>query len=698
MSFAKKYFIPIIVLTAAFVLANAILATAQDLQIEPTKEPPPRCLGPWYRVASGISSGGQSAESCGYTVPGSSETSRWGVWTYSPHCTYWRDQRDPAACQPLRDALVLQASSERFPEGGGFTVNWELRDFDMFSYEEKCTISGKAPEVGQFSEQSLRGSKSYDFVQKGIYSFKFTCTGILNNKVSTDIGDASVSILVFAGDIPPPPEVVEFKVEPAVIRKGEKATLSWSVTNGASISVNQGVGVVRPQGSVEVSPNFTTQYRITAAGEFPELGLARKSVTLRVVAPDVERPPEVPIDVPPDVIPEAPKPTEEARVDLKVNGSDGPLTVRAPANLNLSWNLDNYCLAYGSWLGVKRAAGQESKRETEAGTYTYKLYCPTVGSDEVTVNVVGGSGDGQAAVALPVAEASISVDGRNFSKSIRVIRGEPTPIWLGAAYDVTGDNRASRDETGRWTSLMSFGGRCEWNSDLNQGEPVFDIGAFDPQSAEECTAPLGTLTFYDEAGTYRYGALRLVQSDGKFSNTSYVNIIVNDPPPPDSPPVIDLRINNLEGPVTLGAPAEYTLSWNVRNARSCSASDDWEGKKFLAGSQQFFASEKRDLTYTLTCEGDLGTTSESIFLRVAELPICDFSATPMTIDSSSAFNRQSILDWKCQFANTCSIGPEVGSVDTFGFTRVSPRETTTYTLTCNNLEGTSSFDQVIEVR
>ncbi len=552
-----------------------------------------------------------------------------------------------------------------------------------------------------FSGESayIQGSRTYDYVKRCIYTFKFECKGYLDNKNSPIEkppveGTISQTKTVFVGDIPPAP-TVDIKIDPGVIKKGESSTLSWNSNNTISLSISQGIGVISKQGSIKISPTATTRYTITGSGEFSELGLARKFVTLRVIAPET-KPGEAPIEVPPDVTPAPPPQEEKPKVDLKINGQDGPLTFGAPAQLTLSWNLNQYCMAYGSWLGIKTKAGSEQRTITKPGIYTYKLYCPTIGSDEVVVKI---SGSGTAAIPLPIAEASASADGKNFSQSIRVTRGKAVQLWISGAYDINKDKKISRDETGKWTDLMSSGGRCEYNLDLNQGTPTFEGAVANPQNPAACTASIGKLTFYDKPGLYRYGVLRLVQNNGKVSNIGYINIAVDEPPPPKGPPIIDLRINNIPGPaVTLGAPAEYDVSWTAQNADSCFASESWSGDKFPSGSQHFAASEKKDFTYALACAGKLGTTKQSINLKVAELPVCDFSALPLSINKTSPFNRQSALSWKCQFANICSISPAVGNVETFGSARVSPTETTKYSLTCQNLEGSSSFEQVVEVR
>lgn len=75
---------------------------------------------------------------------------------------------------------------------------------------------------------------------------------------------------------------VSLSANPASIVQGQCATLTWSSTNAASATINQGVGSVGPSGSRQVCPGSTTQYTITAAGE----GESREaSTTVAVTAP-----------------------------------------------------------------------------------------------------------------------------------------------------------------------------------------------------------------------------------------------------------------------------------------------------------------------------------------------------------------------------------------------------------------------------
>src|SRR5438270_41576 len=73
---------------------------------------------------------------------------------------------------------------------------------------------------------------------------------------------------------PPPPPVeapparptVTLQASPALIQKGESATLTWSSTNATSVSLSPGVGNVTAEGSTRVTPSEATTYTITATG------------------------------------------------------------------------------------------------------------------------------------------------------------------------------------------------------------------------------------------------------------------------------------------------------------------------------------------------------------------------------------------------------------------------------------------------
>jgi len=595
----------------------------------------------------------------------------------------------------------IDPASIQAGKGNEVTLSWagnqlEVNSLESLNFSSSPPVTQRLPvghikELTGFSKLFIPGSVRDDIALSITPISKWTYWKTRKDSLSVSCG---IHVAY-----PDKPKVVSFKSVPERVKSGESATLEWEVANAKQVVIDGGVGTKPTKGTFSVSPKYTTTYTLTAYGEISEVGSSKSKVTVRVDAPTIGKIPQEVIV--PDAVKEKTQPVAKDAVDLKVNGQDGPLTMAAPANIALSWNLNRYCLGTGSWLTIKRAAGEEQRVLEKSGVYTYRLYCPGIGSDSVVVNVSGGgaAGEEEIAVPLPIAEATISTDGKNFSKSIRVTRGEPVNIWIGASYDADGDRKVSRDDAGGWGSTMIFGGRCEFNADLNQSPPTFDGAVFDPGSPEDCTTSIGELIFADSPGVRRYGVLRLVQSNGKVSNISYVNVAVQAPPEPTGPPVIDLRVNGVEDSLTIGAPADYTVSWLANNATSCEATDAWDGEKLISGTQRFIASSKRELTYTLTCQGKLGWATKSVTVKVAELPVCDFSALPTVLDKRSVFDRQSVLSWKCRFANSCSITPDTGAkIDTFGSVRVSPSVSTTYVLSCGNLDGSSDFPASVEVR
>jgi hypothetical protein len=62
------------------------------------------------------------------------------------------------------------------------------------------------------------------------------------------------------------PEFVSFAPAARVIPAGTSTTLSWEVTGAESVSIDNGIGAVDAIGSIEVSPEDTTIYTITATG------------------------------------------------------------------------------------------------------------------------------------------------------------------------------------------------------------------------------------------------------------------------------------------------------------------------------------------------------------------------------------------------------------------------------------------------
>jgi len=132
----------------------------------------------------------------------------------------------------------------------------------------------------------------------------------------------------------------------------------------------------------------------------------------------------------------------------------------------------------------------------------------------------------------PIAEAAVSTSLSGpyygYDTPLTVIRGQSVNLYFFADKDVNRDDKASVDPEG-WTDPdngVSSGGYAEWNKDLNQGTPTFEVKINNPSSAGSANIGPFSYTFNDAPGTYEYQVLRITDRKGAQSNTSRIKINV----------------------------------------------------------------------------------------------------------------------------------------------------------------------------
>ena len=109
-------------------------------------------------------------------------------------------------------------------------------------------------------------------------------------------------------------------------------------------------------------------------------------------------------------------------------------------------------------------------------------------------------------------------------------------------------------------------------------------------------------------GTYRYTVR--CQNDAGTTGTDTVVVNVNP-----LPPVVDLKVEGGDGPVTKVSPAAYNLSWTTQYAASCTASSSdngWSGSVPVTGSRSFSGILTGTHTYTLTCTNLSGSRQDTV--------------------------------------------------------------------------------------
>lgn len=75
--------------------------------------------------------------------------------------------------------------------------------------------------------------------------------------------------------------VLSLRVEPARIRRGESALLTWNAENSDRVTIEPVIGAVEPSGRITFFPEETTTYAVTATGSG---GSVSETVTVEVIS------------------------------------------------------------------------------------------------------------------------------------------------------------------------------------------------------------------------------------------------------------------------------------------------------------------------------------------------------------------------------------------------------------------------------
>ena len=155
-------------------------------------------------------------------------------------------------------------------------------------------------------------------------------------------------------------------------------------------------------------------------------------------------------------------------------------------------------------------------------------------------------------------------------------------------------------------------------------------------------------------------------------------------------PTVDLKVNGSNGPLNLGAPGSYTLSWTSTNAASCSASSSWSGAQVTNGSQPYSNVGSGSYTYTLTCTNPSGSASDSVTVNVLSAPTVSVTA-PVSLTAPASYTAT----WSSSNAVSCTGSNRFVGLSGLSGSKVEtalPAGTYDYTVTCSNAAGVQASD------
>ena len=327
---------------------------------------------------------------------------------------------------------------------------------------------------------------------------------------------------------------------PIAVDYNNTAELVWTSENADACVPSGGCGdwfaTSKPLSGTETSCYLTenTTFTITCTGEG---GTATDSVTINVEQP------------------------AEPTVDIKANGSDGPVTIDYNTSARLTWVSENsdFCHATGDWTGDKPLSGSEQTGNL-ISSKTYTITCTgQVGYavDSVTVNVE------------QPAEPTVDIKANGSDGPIVIDYNTSAELtWVS-------ENADSCYATGAWSGDKSLSG-SEFTNILTSSRTYTII----------CSG-IG----------------------GSVSDSVTVNV--------EQPlvPTVDIKANGSDGPITIDYNTSAELTWMSENADSCYAYNDWTGEKPISGAEST-GSLISSKTYTISCSGTSGYAQDSVTVAV----------------------------------------------------------------------------------
>jgi len=320
------------------------------------------------------------------------------------------------------------------------------------------------------------------------------------------------------------------------------------------------------------------------------------------------------------------------------------------------------CQANGAWSGdqaLSGAIGIASGALSAVGTYTFGLTCVGPGgSASATQQVFVG------AVAAPTV-------------SINLV---PAAIQPGDSASLTwsSTNAISCEATGGTGSDGWSGAQS------GQNGVGFSTGAI------------------AVAGEYAYS----INCSGPGGTGSDSRILSVESSAPPAPPGITFSAR----PIHIPPGGSSTMSWTATNSATCNASggapgDGWSGSKstLSSGTSVGPIATSGTYTYTLTCSGNGGTTSQNVTLDVSSNPsppavAAQLSLSPPKITAGSA----ALLSWTAANATSCTASgswsgtqPTSGSAVSTG--TLNAPGLYSYTLSCSGSGGSATTTGMLTV-
>ena len=177
-----------------------------------------------------------------------------GTSTVSPEASVTYVLTASNSAGSVRASVPVTVAAPSPPTVGAFTASPAT-----INYGDSTTLSWNVSSANSVSIDQGVGavSPAGTSVVKPTAATTYTLTATNGTGPAT----AKTTVTVAPGKAP---VIANFAASPTAIAKGGSTTLKWNVTGASSVSLDHGFGTIDSTGSLQVSPDQTTTYTLTA--------------------------------------------------------------------------------------------------------------------------------------------------------------------------------------------------------------------------------------------------------------------------------------------------------------------------------------------------------------------------------------------------------------------------------------------------
>jgi len=352
--------------------------------------------------------------------------------------------------EPLPEILSFAASATEIIDGESIALSWEVVDADL------VMITPGIGSVDAIGEMTVTPTEDT--------TYTLTAT----NARGSDTADLDIEVF-------PRLAILSFEAEPAQISPGQTSRLSWQVENSASVTLSGVAGEQAPSGFIDVMPDETTDYTLTATGALGQ---------------------ELTSQVRLDVVSDPALLLDATEVDLGGETETAMVILTKNTNAERTWSV----AGVPSWLQLSETGGSISDSAValtlavdrfsffpgQARAATLVFTAPDHADTELVVRANrAGEADGVTVLVFPLVDAE---DGRQV-ELVLVNTGETALSVLIQAFSETGSTVTGRtvpiSAGGSHTEIFTnFRGWAAASVDDGEGQPAPLVGVANTRSAD----------------------------------------------------------------------------------------------------------------------------------------------------------------------------------------------------------------------